>query len=293
MKRFILFFAAVALGMTSAVAQQSKDMAAGDMQVASVAVAADDVVVTDVAVEEPQGRFLPMQRRIDRNINKNKFVYRGEVMLGLSASYGTMSASDADLLLVLDNINFNLGRTTIKPFVAYAYRDNSAVGMRFGYEMINGGLGNIDIDLGSANDLSFSLSGLNLKNQSFSWSLFHRNYIGFDRRGIVGAILETELLIKTGTSSFSFESGSGTNYSKSRNFAAKLNVNPGLAVYVFPQVCVTVTVGIGGLYYNNVRQEDLYGVETGRRDRTGLKFKFNIADIQIGVVAHLWNKKNN
>ena len=77
----------------------------------------------------------------------------------------------------------------------------------------------------------------------------------------------------------------------SKNFATKLNINPGLAVYVFPEVCVTVTVGIGGLSYNNIRQYDAVGVETGRRDHSALNFKFNLADIQIGVVAHLWNKK--
>jgi hypothetical protein len=85
--------------------------------------------------------------------------------------------------------------------------------------------------------------------------------------------------------------GEAADYSKSKNFAAKLNFNPGLAVYVFPQVCVTVTVGIGGLYYNQIRQQDIYGAETGRRDHSALKFKFNVADIQIGIVAHLWNKK--
>jgi hypothetical protein len=56
-------------------------------------------------------------------------------------------------------------------------------------------------------------------------------------------------------------------------------------------VCLTVTVGVGGLYYNNVRQFDLEGNVIGRRDRSGLSFKLNIADIQIGLVAHLWNKK--
>lgn len=296
MKRFILFFAAVTLGVTTAEAQHSDDVAAKNTKHNDVVSTVDIVrdVVDSASVEEPtNGRFLPMRQRINRNVDRNKFVYRGEVMLGLAASYGTMKASDADLLLLLDNINFNLNRVTVKPFVAYAYRDNRSVGMRFGYEQIKGGLDNLDVDLGSANDIALSLSGLGLENRSYSWSVFHRNYIGLDRRGIVGAIIESELLVKTGTSSFSFSSDGDVNYSKSRNFAAKLNFNPGLAVYVFPQVCVTVTVGIGGLYYNNVRQEDLYGVETGRRDRTGLKFKFNIADIQIGIVAHLWNKKKD
>jgi hypothetical protein len=59
-----------------------------------------------------------------------------------------------------------------------------------------------------------------------------------------------------------------------------------------PQVCVTVTVGVGGLYYNNIRQMDMMGNETGRRYRSGLSLKLNLADIQVGIVGHLWNSKN-
>ena len=36
-------------------------------------------------------QFLPTRRRIDREINKLKFAYKGEVIMGLTASYGTMS----------------------------------------------------------------------------------------------------------------------------------------------------------------------------------------------------------
>lgn len=253
------------------------------------AVAEAAAVEADVAPQS--SRFLPTSRRVDRNIDNVKFVFKGEVMLGLTASYGTLDVSDSDLMLLFDDINLNVRRTAVMPFVAYSYRDNRAVGMRFGYEFFQGDLGNIALDLGSGAELSFGLSDINLRNESYSWSVFHRNYIGLDRRGIIGAILETELLVKTGSTTFTMGSGESRDYSVSKNFAAKLNINPGVAVYVFPQVCVTVTVGIGGLYYNQIRQQDLYGVETGRRDHSALKFKLNIADIQIGVVAHLWNKK--
>ena len=100
-------------------------------------------------------------------------------------------------------------------------------------------------------------------------------------------------MVKTGTSSLYTGVGEARDYSTNKNFAARINFNPGLAVYVFPEVCVTVTVGIGGLYYNNIRQFNSLGIETGRRDHSALKFKFNVADIQIGIVAHLWNKKKN
>lgn len=282
MKRVLLFMAAVMLFNVSVRAQEVVNEGVD-------AVAEAAAVEADVAPQS--SRFLPTSRRVDRNVDNVKFVFKGEVMLGLTASYGTLDVSDSDLMLLFDDINLNVRRTAVMPFVAYSYRDNRAVGLRFGYEFLQGDLGNIALDLGSGAELSFGLSDINLRNESYSWSAFHRNYIGLDRRGIIGAILETELLVKTGTTTFSMGSGESRDYSVSKNFAAKLNINPGVAVYVFPQVCVTVTVGIGGLTYNQIRQQDLYGVETGRRDHSALKFKLNIADIQIGVVAHLWNKK--
>lgn len=254
-----------------------------------------DTNLTEVTLDDDESSlvkkpFLPTSRRVDRHVDKNKFVYKGEVMLGLAASYGKLDASDADIMLLLDNVDFGVRRTQVMPYIAYAYRNNRSVGLRFGYEFTQGDLGNLDLALGSAADLSFSLADVGLRSESYAWSLFHRNYIGLDRRGIIGAILETELMVKTGTSSFYMGAGEDRSYSANKNLAARLNFNPGLAVYVFPQVCVTVTVGIGGLRYNQVRQYDALGVETGRRDYSALKFKFNVADIQIGIVAHLWNK---
>lgn len=281
MKRLFIFIVAVTFCLTTANAQQ---------------VVADTLqrgTKETVSVPRKKSHFLPTTRRIDRNIDLNKFVYKGEVMLGIAASYGTLDVSDSDLMLVFDDINLGLRRAAVMPYIAYAYKDNRSVGLRFGYEFLQGDLGNVALNLGSAADLSFSIADIGIKSESYAWSLFHRNYIGLDRRGIIGAILESEVQVKTGTTSLYVGAGDDRSQSINKNFAARLNFNPGLAVYVFPEVCVTVTVGIGGLYYNNIRQFDAVGVETGRRDHSALKFKFNVADIQIGVVAHLWNKKKN
>jgi hypothetical protein len=281
MKRLFIFIVAVTFCLTTANAQQ---------------VVADTLqrgTKETVSVPRKKSHFLPTSRRIDRNIDLNKFVYKGEVMLGIAASYGTLDVSDSDLMLVFDDINLGLRRAAVMPYIAYAYKDNRSVGLRFGYEFLQGDLGNVALNLGSAADLSFSIADIGVKSESYGWSQFHRNYIGLDRRGIIGAILESEVQVKTGTTSLYVGAGDDRSQSINKNFAARLNFNPGLAVYVFPEVCVTVTVGIGGLYYNNIRQFDAVGVETGRRDHSALKFKFNVADIQIGVVAHLWNKKKN
>jgi hypothetical protein len=273
MKRYILLLIAAAFSL-------------------SVVEAAEPVKRAESDTLATKSRFLPTRQRIDRNIDLTKFVYKGEFMVGLNASYGNIKAVDSDIMLLLDNINVGLRSTTIRPFLAYSFKDNQAVGIRFGYQNLRGEIGSLDLNLGLIADIeNMGLSNMGLVNESFTWSIFHRNYIGLDRRGIFGIILESELLFKSGTTSMWSGEGDERTKTDSRNFAVRFNYNPGIAIYVFPQVCFTVTVGIGGLYYNNIRQFDMTGVEVGRRDRTGLQFKLNIADIQIGLVAHLWNNK--
>lgn len=274
MKRLILLVAAAIVSVATLSAQETTSPA------------------MDSNGEVKKTKFLPMRQRVDRHVDRNKFVYKGEVMLGLTASYGNVKAEDSDLMLLFNDIDVGLRSTTVRPFIAYAYRDNRAVGMRFGYQYMNGQLGNIDLNLDLVADgiENMNIANLGLRNETYSWSIFHRNYLGLDRRGIVGVILESELLVKTGTTRFN-SGGESINSSLSRNFAAQLNLNPGIGVYIFPQVCVTATVGIGGLRYNNIRQLNSAGEVIGRRDHSSLSFKVNIVDIQIGVVAHLWNNK--
>lgn len=282
-KFFILFMAAASVSVATLRAQEVP---------VEGAASGDETIAVKVDYNATSTRFLPTRHRVNRNVDINKFVYKGEVMLGLTASYGRVDSDNSDIMLLLNGIDVGLRSTTVRPFFAYAYKDNRAVGFRMGYELIKGNLSNIDASLGLIADgmEDLSIGDIGLRNESYSWSLFHRHYLGLDRRGIVGVILETELLVKNGTTQF-LSGGEDVSASLSRNFAARLNVNPGIGIYVFPQVCVTATVGIGGLRYNNIRQYDDAGAVIGSRDHSSLDFKLNITNIQIGVVAHLWNNK--
>ena len=86
---------------------------------------------TSVSPVRRKQRFLPMKRRIDREINKIKFAYAGEIALGLTVSYGTLSSDDTDYLLILDNLNLNGSIFTINPSVGYFFKDNMSAGVRF------------------------------------------------------------------------------------------------------------------------------------------------------------------
>ena len=118
---------------------------------------------TSVSPVRRKQRFLPMKRRIDREINKIKFAYAGEIALGLTVSYGTLSSDDTDYLLILDNLNLNGSIFTINPSVGYFFKDNMSAGVRFGYTNINGTLDTGNFNLGEQNDVNLAFKNLTCK----------------------------------------------------------------------------------------------------------------------------------
>lgn len=238
-----------------------------------------------------KSRFLPTRRRIDREINKNRFVYKGEVMLGITASYGTISSDDTDFLLVVEHIDADGTMATVKPFFGYAYSDNHAIGARFGYRHIDASLGNLGVNLGEQNDISFEIDNMGLTSDNFTFGIFHRSYAALDPRGRFGLFAELEASLATGNSTFHYMSGDEQKTTKSDNLQLKLSFNPGMAVYVFPNVCATLSFGLGGIQYAKVTQRNEAGEKTGSREASKMRFRLNLADINIGMTIHLWDKK--
>ncbi|MCM1151784.1 MAG: hypothetical protein NC209_07355 [Alistipes sp.] len=236
-------------------------------------------------------RFLPTNRRIDREINKNRFVFKGETMCGLTISYGTLSTDDADMFPVFEGIDLSGNITTVNPFVGYFYRDNRCIGVRFGYTHISGKLNSLGINLGEQNDIDIEIPWLDLTSDRFSVGLFHRSYVALDEKGRFGVFGEIELSFMTGENTFAYKSGESYKQTTSNTTTVKAGLNPGIAVYAFPNVCATLSFGLGGFRYTNVRQFDAEGNKIGERHYSKLNFKLNLADIRIGMTVHLWNKK--
>ena len=292
MKRYHILFAAL-LSVAAARSEERPDslQAAPTVEVAEAVGKVGATVVADDEFRRSRQRFLPMRRRIDREIGKVKYAYKGEVMLGLTASYGTITSEDTDFWIIVDNIDAEGTTATVKPFFGYFYRDNNCVGVRFGYNYVHGKLGNVDLDLGDKNDISFSVSDMNLSTESFSVGVFHRSYAGLDPNGRFGLFAELELAYSTGKTRFNYMSGEETKYTRSDNRKLKLSFNPGVAVYIFPNVCGTLSFGLGGVQYASVKQFDGAGAEVGKRTASKMRFRLNLADINIGMIVHLWDKK--
>lgn len=273
----LVVFVALSLSANGAERQPAVDSLSGNLKVD--------------APEVAERHFLPMHRRINREINKNRFVYKGEVLLGVTASYGTLTSDNSDLLLILEHIDAKGAMATVKPYIGFAYSDNHVLGLRFGYTHMDGSLGNLGLNLGAQNDLSFSLGDMGFDSSNFQVGIYHRSYVGLDRRGRFGLFADLEAAISTGNSSFNYLSGEESKINNSHNLKAELSFNPGVAVYVFPNVCATLSFGLGGLQYQKITQKDAAGMVMGTREASKLQFRLNLAEINIGFTFHLWNKK--
>ena len=236
MTRIILFLLSACIASTVA-AETPRTPAATGTAAENVLPESDNSEIS--AKPGKQTRFLPTRRRMDREINKLKFAYKGEVMMGLTASYGTLSSDDTDIMLLIDGINADGSIATVKPFIGYFYSDNHCLGVRFGYRHMGGSLDNARYDLGESNDLSGAIPKLDINSDNYSFGIFHRSYAGLDPKGRFGLFAEFELSLATGTSKFSYQQNTSSDEMKtthSDNTQLKLSFNQGAAVYIFPNV---------------------------------------------------------
>lgn len=249
---------------------------------------------TTYVVRETKG--LIQINRVNREIDKNVFAYKDEWICGITASYGTLSTDDSDIALVVGNLNLGGSIMSVKPYVGYLYRNNLAIGARFGYTRMAGYFDNANINLGNfINGIEFTTEGIGLDylSNAYSFSIFHRAYVPLDRKGRFGVFGELELVGQYGRSNFGFMYNNEWNRSISDIYKVAFNFNPGIAAYVFPNVCATVSFGLGGLKYNHIKQFDAEMNPTGgTRNYSKLAFRLNITEINIGVTVHLWSKKN-
>ncbi|MBQ3026129.1 MAG: hypothetical protein IJD27_01215 [Alistipes sp.] len=233
--------------------------------------------------------------RIDRGVDKNSFAYKDEWICGISASYGTLTTDDSDIALLIDNLQLGGSIVSVKPYFGYFYRNNLAIGARFGYTHMKGQFDNANIDLSNfINGIEFDTGGIKVGylSNAYSFSIFHRAYVPLDKRGRFGVFGELELEGQYGRSNFKFLYNDEWHSSISDAYKVKFNFNPGLAAYIFPNVCATISFGLGGLQYTHIKQFDAQMNTTGTRDFSKLRFRLNIAEINIGVTVHLWSKKN-
>lgn len=223
--------------------------------------------------------------RFDRGIVNYRFMPKGQTMVGLDASFWTFDSRESKLLFAyLDNFTFNARTVSINPFIGYFFKDNQAVGMKWGYKQTSGRLDNASIKIDD--DVNFSLKDLGLKEEIYSCTFFHRSYIGLDAGKRFGLFNETSLNVGYGKSVFTRGADETLKETTTKILEARLGISPGLAVFIMENVSVECSIGVMGLKYRQEKQMNNLG-ENGKHLNGGANFKINLFDLNLGLIISL------
>lgn len=220
--------------------------------------------------------------RYDRGLSNYLFIPRGKWGFGLTASYGELKTEDIQVLSILSDIDFKGKIYSIKPFVSYFFRNNQSIGIRFNYSRGEGDLDRLAMDFDE--DLNFSIRDVSYYTQSYSTSLFYRNYIGLNKNKRFGIFNEVDLSAGSGSSRFKRIYNDKPKDTRTTITTASLNFSPGLCVFIQEYVAFNVSFGVFGL---NIRRERQItdGVDEGTRFTSGANFRFNIFNINFGMMV--------
>ena len=220
--------------------------------------------------------------RYDRGLYNYLFIPKGKWSFGLTASYGELNTDDVQVLSILSDMDFKGKMYSVKPFISYFIRNNQSIGIRFNYSRGIGDLNNLAMDFDE--DLSFSIRDVSYYTQSYSTSLFYRNYIGLNKSKRFGIFNEVDVTVGSGSSRFKRIYDGEPKDTRTTITQGSLNFSPGVCVFIQEYVAFNVSFGVFGLNFK--REHQLTdGVDEGSRFTSGANFRFNIFNINFGMMV--------
>lgn len=237
-----------------------------------------------------KGDTVPMQLktrnlgRFDRGLSNYLFIPRGQWSFGLTASYGEISTDKLQMMGLLSDIDISGHIFSVKPYMAYFIRNNTSVGLRFGYTSAKGNVDSFKLDIDD--DMNFNLHDIMYRNESYTAAFTLRQYIGIARRGRFGVFNEVELAFSSGNSDFMRPYAGELRNTHTTYMEAALNFSPGVCVFIMDNVSFNLSFGVFGFSLKNEKQME-NGVEVGNRMTSGANFRFNIFNLNFGIAVHI------
>ncbi|MDE6653871.1 MAG: hypothetical protein K2K37_05735, partial [Muribaculaceae bacterium] len=142
-------------------------------------------------------------------------------------------------------------------------------------------LGSLAMDIDD--DMNFSIHDVSYHTRSSQWGFFYRNYVGLNRSKRFAVFNEVSVDYGTGTSNFNRYYGERLYNTRALSTMASLNFSPGVCVFLQDNVAFNVSFGVFGIKYNQDKQET-NGVDEGKRISSGANFRFNIFNIDFGLM---------
>lgn len=158
------------------------------------------------------------------------------------------------------------------------------MGLKFNYIRTIADLEHLSVDFDE--DLSFSISNISYYSQSYSASVFYRNYVGLGTMKRFAIFNEVDLTFGSGSSRFKRYYNEELRDTRTNTTLASLNFSPGVCVFIMDNVSFNVSFGVFGLSMKHEKQIT-NEVEEGSRFTSGANFRFNIFNINFGLGIHI------
>ena len=220
--------------------------------------------------------------RFDRGLFNYIFIPKGKWGFGLTASYGELDTENSQILSLLKDVNFKGKMYSIKPYISCFFRHNQSLGLRFNYSRGIADLSRLSMDF--SEDMSFSLRDVSYYQQSLTVSAFYRTYVGLDPSGRFGIFSDVDLGFGSGSSRFKRLYNGEPKDTRTLTTQGTLNFSPGVCVFLQDYVSFNLSFGVFGLNWRKENQST-NGVDEGSRITSGANFRFNIFNINFGLMV--------
>ena len=182
----------------------------------------------------------------------NLFVLNAQWMSVRTASYPTHTNKRYHFL-VIEGINSKGYTFRVSPMIAYAFRDNMALGGRFIYSRTLLKLDNAELHFGNeetgTNIVARDFYSL---KQTYSAAAIWRQYIPLGRNKRFA--LFNEMSLAAGGTQARFANDSPVKGTYETGYTLSLGISPGIVAFATNNVAFEVNVGVMGLSYTRTRQ---------------------------------------
>lgn len=220
--------------------------------------------------------------RFDRGLYNYIFIPRGKWGFGVTASYGELQTEDIQVLSILKDFDVKGKMYSVRPYLSYFFAHNRSVGLKFNYSRGEADLANMGFDF--SDDFSFNIRDVSYYQQSFAVSTFYRGYVGLDNSGRFGIFNEVDLAFGSGSSRFKRLYAGEPRDTRTIITQGSLNFSPGVCIFIQDMVSFNLSFGVFGLKWRKESQTT-DGVYEGSRVTSGANFKFNIFNINFGLMV--------
>lgn len=220
--------------------------------------------------------------RFDRGLYNYLYVPKGSWSLGLTASYGELNTEDMQVLDIINDLDFSGKMYSINLTAGYFFRHNQSIGLKVNYTRGVADLNRLAVDF--SDDINFTLKDVSYYHESYAMGAVYRNYVGLGRQKVFSVFNEVDLMFQSGSSRFKRLYNDEPKDTRTTITQASLNFSPGVCVAFHQNVAFNVSFGVFGIKLRNEDQKT-NGVEDGSRFTSGANFRFNIFNINFGMLV--------